>query len=177
MLTLSGGRPWFCTIPRSEWESGIKEIDELVDHDIKNGGPYGDRRQELVFIGERLNIAGMESVLDECLLNDEEWAQWQAVMVKDDGPNSGTKESKAVKADELAELFDDGFPDWSPVGEEEEEEGSGMESDDDTLKRADSHSHPHPHPHSHDKSRSHLKSRADKNSMPKHGVRADGTVY
>ena len=141
MLTLSGGRQWFCTIPRSEWESGTKEIDELVDHDIKSGGLYGDRRQELVFIGEKLNIPGIEAVLDECLLTDEEWAQWEAVMAKGDGPNAGDKASRAAKDEELAELFDDGFPDWDEV----EGDGDEMEHDHDhgKLGRVDSHGHSH----------------------------------
>lgn len=110
MLTLSGGRPWFCTIPRSEWESGVKEIDELVDHDMNSGGTYGDRRQELVFIGEKLDIAAIEATLDECLLNDEEYAKWQEVMMRGEGPNTGSKEEQAEKEQALADLFDDGFP-------------------------------------------------------------------
>lgn len=159
MLTLSGGRQWFCTIPRSEWESGTKEIDELVDHDIKSGGAYGDRRQELVFIGEKLNISAIEAVLDECLLNDDEWSQWQAIMANGDGPNAGDKASRTAKDEELAELFDDGFPDW----EELEEEGKEMEHDHGGLGRVDSHDHSHSH--------------ANANGKSKHGVKRDGTVY
>ena len=37
-------------------------------------GPYGDRRQELVFIGQHLDESAMRARLDACLLNDAELA-------------------------------------------------------------------------------------------------------
>ena len=112
MLTIQGGRPWFITLPEEEYLTGSEEIDELVKHDIAKGGEWGDRRQELVFIGEDLDIQGIEKVLDTCLLNDKEWDTWCKIMRQD-----STQEKKAA---DLAEEFDDGFPDWH---EEEEEEG------------------------------------------------------
>lgn len=159
MLTLSGGRPWFCTIDRSEWETGNREIDEMVEHDIESGGTWGDRRQELVFIGEKLDVPAIEAVLDECLLTDDEFDQWKAVMMKGSGPNAGDKEEKSAKEEELAQMFDDGFPDWDDPDEEHDED----EMDHD-LHRHDSH-----HGHSH----SHLKV----NGKAKHGIKKDGTVY
>ncbi|KAF2172634.1 hypothetical protein M409DRAFT_16597 [Zasmidium cellare ATCC 36951] len=159
MLTLSGGRPWFCTIDRSEWETGNAEIDAMVEHDIKAGGTWGDRRQELVFIGEKLDVAAIEAVLDECLLTDDEFEQWKAIMMGGAGPNAGEKEEKEAKEEELAQLFDDGFPDWDDPDEEHDED----EMDHD-LHRHDSH---HGHSHSHAKT----------NGKAKHGVKKDGTVY
>ncbi|TLD33207.1 hypothetical protein PspLS_00296 [Pyricularia sp. CBS 133598] len=115
MLTMTGGRPWFVTLPESEYLTGNADIDALVMHDLKSGGEWGDRRQELVFIGEKLDIEGLERVLDECLLTDEEWKKWQKVM------RSGVLSDQG-KMERLARLFDDGFPDWP---EDEGHEGHG----------------------------------------------------
>lgn len=156
MLTLSGGRPWFCTIDRSEWETGNADIDAMVKHDIETGGTWGDRRQELVFIGEKLVVPAIEAVLDECLLTDDEFEQWKAIMMKGAGPNAGDAEEKAAKEEELAQLFDDGFPDWDDPDEHDEDE---MDHD---LQRHDSH---------------HGESHAKANGKTKHGVKKDGTVY
>ncbi|OAA72328.1 CobW domain protein [Cordyceps fumosorosea ARSEF 2679] len=128
MLTMTGGRPWFCTLPPSEYTTGEPEVDALVQHDIAKGGEWGDRRQELVFIGEGLDHAGVQALLDECLLTDEEFADWEGVM-RD--PAHGDDLDKLKEA--LQELFDDGFPDWA---------GEPGEDDDDEHDHA-GHSHGH----------------------------------
>ncbi|KAI6312626.1 hypothetical protein MCOR30_010507 [Pyricularia oryzae] len=115
MLTMTGGRPWFATLPESEYLTGNADIDALVMHDLESGGEWGDRRQELVFIGEKLDIPALERVLDACLLTDEEWKKWQKLM------RSGVL-SPQGKMERLARLFDDGFPDWP---EDEGHEGHG----------------------------------------------------
>jgi len=112
MLTLQGGRPWFCVTDSAEWHSGNKEIDDMVEHDMKSGGVWGDRRQELVFIGENLDIKGVENELDNCLLRDEEWETWQEMMLDGEGPNGGDEGEREAKCDSLAKVFEDGFPDW-----------------------------------------------------------------
>ncbi|KAI6998693.1 hypothetical protein KC363_g4570 [Hortaea werneckii] len=118
MLTINGGRPWFAVTDHNEWETGNAEIDALVQHDMKAGGLYGDRRQELVFIGEKLDIEGLEKVLDACLLNDEEYAEWEEVMKKGSGPNTTDLEERREKEDELCQIFEDGFFEWVQPGEE-----------------------------------------------------------
>ncbi|WZH46639.1 hypothetical protein QYS62_007729 [Fusarium acuminatum] len=122
MLTMTGGRPWFCTLPPEDYTTGDPEVDGLVQHDIKKGGEWGDRRQELVFIGENLDHEAIESILDGCLLTDEEFSDWEAVM------RDGAKNDEQ-KREALEDLFDDGFPDWSGDGEEDHE----------------GHDHSHPH--------------------------------
>jgi G3E family GTPase len=105
MLTLSGGRKWFCMCEKEEYETGNPEIDEMVLHDIESGGEWGDRRQEIVFIGEGLDVPALEAVLDKCLLDDQEWKHWQVAMR---GDAKGKVDGEAL----LNDLFDDGFPDW-----------------------------------------------------------------
>ncbi|CAF3452753.1 unnamed protein product [Fusarium graminearum] len=114
MLTMTGGRPWFCTLSPEDYMTGDAEVDGLVKHDIKKGGEWGDRRQELVFIGENLDHKALEKMLDECLLTDAEFKQWEDVM-RDD------KKNVEEKREALEDLFDDGFPDWSEDGHEDHE--------------------------------------------------------
>lgn len=64
------------------------------------GAGYGDRRQEIVFIGQNLKPAQMRKTLDRCLLNDAEMAL---------GP-------------EQWRLFDDPFPQWFVEDEDELEQ-------------------------------------------------------
>lgn len=44
---------------------------------------WGDRRQELVFIGEKLNEPGLTEALDACLLTNDEMKQWEEVMTNE----------------------------------------------------------------------------------------------
>lgn len=113
MLTMTGGRPWFCTLPPEEYMTGDDEVDSLVQHDMRKGGEWGDRRQELVFIGEKLDHANLERLLDECMLTDEEMEKWTTVMRDERLDASG-------RVDALQDVFDDGFPDWTEGGDEED---------------------------------------------------------
>ncbi|KAF6824870.1 CobW/HypB/UreG [Colletotrichum plurivorum] len=112
MLTMTGGRPWFCTLKPEEYLTGDAEVDALVKHDVEKGGEWGDRRQELVFIGEGLDVAGLEAALDACLLDDAEWEKWQKIMRHRRWPDER-------KMDKLQDAFDDGFPDWANDGDHE----------------------------------------------------------
>lgn len=42
--------------------------------------PWGDRRQEIVFIGEKLNSNGLRTAFDRCLLTDLEMKKWERIM-------------------------------------------------------------------------------------------------
>lgn len=117
MLTMTGGRPWFCTLPAEEYTTGEEEVDKLVQHDIEKGGEWGDRRQELVFIGEKLDHASLETMLDACLLNDVEYQDWQKVM------RDESIKSNAERVEALQDLFEDGFPDWGADEDDDDHEG------------------------------------------------------
>jgi len=82
----------------TSWMSEVREAwmgtpsEDLVMKDIlqSNGEEhqFGDRRQELVFIGQNLKHEVIQGVLDSCLLNDEEMILgpevWKDEMDEDD---------------------------------------------------------------------------------------------
>jgi ribosomal 50S subunit-associated protein YjgA (DUF615 family) len=66
--------------------------------------PWGDRRQELVFIGQKMRDGGQDrirKVLDACLLNDAEFDDWETAMRSDNCE------------DRLVDFFEDGFEEWA----------------------------------------------------------------
>ncbi|ODQ52980.1 cobW-domain-containing protein, partial [Saitoella complicata NRRL Y-17804] len=108
MLTISGGGPWFCELPREEWPED-RDVIKSIEKDFE--GTWGDRRQELVMIGtEEMNEDLIKRELDACLLDDEEWNQWAAIMTSED-----SIEEKAVQMDAL---FEDGWEEWPAIGAE-----------------------------------------------------------
>ncbi|GJN85323.1 hypothetical protein PLIIFM63780_008890 [Purpureocillium lilacinum] len=155
MLTLTGGRPWFCTLPAEEYATGDAQVDALVQHDIRKGGEWGDRRQELVFIGEGLDRDALAAMLDACLLTGEEMARWEEVM-RDKGLN------EEARRERLEELFEDGFPEWAEDQDEEDgdddEDGEDMDVDgkEDARSHAHQHRHKHKHEHKHEHGRRHM---------------------
>lgn len=78
---------WYATRPREDWPD---DPDALAYIEANWQQPWGDRMQELVFIGVDLPREEIESCLNECLLNDREmeegpegwksynnpWGQW-----------------------------------------------------------------------------------------------------
>jgi G3E family GTPase len=72
--------PWMCTIDESEWPEDEATRDWIRGTMEK---PWGDRRQELVFIGSEMEEVVLRSRLEECLLTDDElrltpahWSLW-----------------------------------------------------------------------------------------------------
>ena len=64
---------WWAAAPDEEWPTDSPENAELLA-DIRREfeEPYGDRRQEIVFIGIDMDRPVIESLLEGCLLTDEE---------------------------------------------------------------------------------------------------------
>jgi len=78
--SIMAGASWWCTIPREEWP-GDDELMSSILEDWQE--PWGDRRQELVFIGVNIDETWIRQSLDNALVADEEfaageslWCQW-----------------------------------------------------------------------------------------------------
>lgn len=63
---------WWAALPREEWPS---DPESLMKMQADWREPYGDRRQELILIGERGPTADAARKLNLCLLSDAEFAQ------------------------------------------------------------------------------------------------------
>jgi len=61
---------WYAALERQDYEEDITAEDLAGIWEE----PYGDRRQELVFIGQKLDHAKVTKVLNKCLLTDKEMA-------------------------------------------------------------------------------------------------------
>ena len=62
---------WFAELPEEEWPDN----DPQFEKDMKRDWEYGDRRQEIVIIGVKMNESDVKKTLDSCLLTDEEFQQ------------------------------------------------------------------------------------------------------
>ncbi|WWC91819.1 uncharacterized protein L201_006766 [Kwoniella dendrophila CBS 6074] len=114
MCTIEGGGPWMCEIPENQWPGGgDQETIDAIKLDFM--GDWGDRRQELVFIGQELDQDLIRKTMDETLLTDDEWAKWEKIM-------KSRRLSAEKKAEKLFNLFDDGWEAWPEPMEEEEDE-------------------------------------------------------
>ena len=60
---------WWQNVPRDEWPEDDKEV-AMIQKDFE--GEYGDHRQELVFIGVKMDKKAIVKLFDECLLTDTE---------------------------------------------------------------------------------------------------------
>jgi len=62
------GRFWK-SVPKKDWPEDQESLDIIKKQWVE---PFGDMRQELVFIGQNLDKEGMCEALDDCLLTDED---------------------------------------------------------------------------------------------------------
>jgi len=61
---------WWAAAPEAAWPTGEHRAEILRDF----AEPYGDRKQEFVFIGMQMDEAALRRGLDACLLSDDEMA-------------------------------------------------------------------------------------------------------
>jgi G3E family GTPase len=109
MLTLGSEMPWFCCVTEEEW-SADEETTKAIKADFE--GEWGDRRQELVLIGERLDVEGLTKLLDSCLLSRAEMRKWEKVMHDRNLDEEG-------KEEKLTEMWDDEYwAEWQRVEHE-----------------------------------------------------------
>jgi G3E family GTPase len=78
---------WWAATPPEEWPDDPEELASIEPTFV---GPYGDRRQEIVFIGINMDEADIHARLDACLLTSEEFAAGAEVWAQ----------------------YSDPFPDW-----------------------------------------------------------------
>lgn len=90
MFSLAGGDvqvepggDWWAATSRDEWPADAESLDEIraLWHE-----PSGDRRQEIVLIGQDMNQSTLIAALDACLLSDEEMALSKEAWTQFDDP-------------------------------------------------------------------------------------------
>ncbi len=73
VLSLGRAGLWWSAVPREHWPAeAVAHIDEFSEE------PWGDRRQEIVFIGDEMDEPSIRARLDACLLRDDELAEGDA---------------------------------------------------------------------------------------------------
>lgn len=116
---MEGSLPWFCTLEEKDWPVPVESI-PLIRSEFS--GPWGDRQQEIVFIGENLDSEAITELLDSCLLNDNEMKKWEKVVRKAEKMEIAPE----MLERKLEKVFEDGWEDWatSPLmGEGDGHEG------------------------------------------------------
>ena len=74
---------WWAAASEEEWPTDEEEIATIRS---RMNGEYGDRHQELVFIGQGLDQQAVERHLDSCLVTDLEFAQGPAAWSEFEDP-------------------------------------------------------------------------------------------
>ena len=56
-------------VPKEKWPTDQDYLDSIAESWVE---PFGDMRQELVFIGQNIDQSAITEALDNCLLNEDE---------------------------------------------------------------------------------------------------------
>ena len=155
MLTVGCGGPWFVEVPDEAWPEDA-DVRKSIEDDFD--GRWGDRRQEIVFIGEGIDPAAITGLLDECLLTDKEMAEWEGIMERN--------ASKTEKQEAMMGIWEDGWEGGvSPEYADEDEDEMQTETETKGKHRISEHlghNHNHGPGHSHSHSHTHPRKKAQK---------------
>lgn len=73
LAEISPAGKWWAAVPEDQWDVEDPQMMDLIQENWEK--PYGDRRQELVFIGTGINKDHINNGLTACLLTDNEFEQ------------------------------------------------------------------------------------------------------
>ena len=73
---------WWDSMPFSERINYADFVNNQQMIESEWSSDFGDRKIELVFIGQQLDVSAITNKLDECLLNDEEVSEWRDGILK-----------------------------------------------------------------------------------------------
>ncbi|RLL95412.1 hypothetical protein CFD26_105457 [Aspergillus turcosus] len=136
MLTIGCGGPWFAEVPDEAWPED-PDVRKSIENDFQE--PWGDRRQEIVFIGEGINTELITKLLDECLVDDDDMSKWAKIM-------KNKKLSYREKEEKLAKLWEDGWeawPEFDIVDEDEDKHEGGKKKHKHHTSEYLGHAHTH----------------------------------
>ncbi len=85
---------WYAALPADEWPTDPDELARLARDTL---APWGDRRQELVFIGTHLDEAKTRAILDQALLSEPELALGPAAWATFPDPFPSWSETEAAQ--------------------------------------------------------------------------------
>ena len=88
---------WWAAVDKEYWPTDAASLAEIKRLSEK---PYGDRRQELVFIGQQLDEKRMRTALDSCLLTDAEMKRGESSWAKLPDPFPEWKQLEPVNENE-----------------------------------------------------------------------------
>ncbi|GAX21281.1 hypothetical protein FisN_1Lh111 [Fistulifera solaris] len=79
-FTLSSAGKWWGTLDKETMKkyfvSNMKEFDRIIAEDFQTE-EFGDRRQEIVFIGVNLDEEKIRKTMDDCLLSDDDMEKYR----------------------------------------------------------------------------------------------------
>ena len=75
---------WWAAVPKKQWPRAA-ELRKFIQSNWQE--PYGDRRQELVFIGQKLQKDELKQALDQCLMTEMEMKNIKKLKITDPFPS------------------------------------------------------------------------------------------